>query len=508
MYSLILTFCIFFNYSPTILFAQSTFDLELPIISDKSSEDNTKSSKKFDSAKDKANYTQVGYGNEINFSTNNHLETSLIRNKTKNTNGAPEAKISVVGKSIVDNKINVQAGEVVQFIGTESTDPDGDPLTYRWIFGDGAVSNEADPSHMYEESGTYTVMLTVDDEKWEQYNSNPFVIQLQQPNITDRGGIIVCDLDGDGLFDYLVSTKDDPLQSQTSRATIGAYAHNGFLLWVKNVDLRINGNSENYGLPGWHGPGLTAADIDGDGQTEVLHLNTQNLVVIRDGKTGEIERTISVPMTFGGASRWGLIQIVNLRGAGDKDLILQADPNYFGSQQNMFPWLKAISLETGETLWSRSDYWGQRHGGFRTADIDGDGLDEVAGAVLIDNNGNRMNSWNYRSIIGHLDAVQIADVKPDVPGLEVILLEESWSGDDREAIVNPNQVFVYASRNGDEPQNCAVGNFDPNRQGLEIWCRSRYNTDQRPWVLNASGNVIEIAGSNFARLLEIGRAHV
>ncbi|MBI4583146.1 MAG: hypothetical protein HY717_03905 [Planctomycetes bacterium] len=41
-----------------------------------------------------------------------------------------------------------------------------------------------------------------------------------------------------------------------------------------------------------------------------------------------------------------------------------------------------------------------------------------------------------------------------------------------------------------EPQNAAVGEFDPTRPGLEIWCRSRYDTHQKPWVLDAQGHVI------------------
>lgn len=40
----------------------------------------------------------------------------------------------------------------------------GENVTYRWEFGDGATSTEANPSHGYSEAGTYTVTLTATNE--------------------------------------------------------------------------------------------------------------------------------------------------------------------------------------------------------------------------------------------------------------------------------------------------------------------------------------------------------
>ena len=49
----------------------------------------------------------------------------------------------------------------VSFDGRRSSDPDGDPLSYSWSFGDGATSSAATPAHRYSNSGTYTARLTV-----------------------------------------------------------------------------------------------------------------------------------------------------------------------------------------------------------------------------------------------------------------------------------------------------------------------------------------------------------
>ncbi|QNH63092.1 PKD domain-containing protein [Hymenobacter sediminicola] len=55
----------------------------------------------------------------------------------------------------------------VQFTGSTSTDPEGQPLTYLWDFGDGASSTSANPAHTFTTSTTapaaYTVRLTVTD---------------------------------------------------------------------------------------------------------------------------------------------------------------------------------------------------------------------------------------------------------------------------------------------------------------------------------------------------------
>ncbi|MEU0146122.1 PQQ-dependent sugar dehydrogenase [Streptomyces sp. NPDC006288] len=51
----------------------------------------------------------------------------------------------------------------VQFSSAGTTDPDGDPLTYAWKFGDGGTSTAADPAHTYTANGQYTAELTVSD---------------------------------------------------------------------------------------------------------------------------------------------------------------------------------------------------------------------------------------------------------------------------------------------------------------------------------------------------------
>ncbi len=51
----------------------------------------------------------------------------------------------------------------VNFSSSGSYDPDADPITYSWNFGDGATSINPNPVHQYASNGTYVATLTVSD---------------------------------------------------------------------------------------------------------------------------------------------------------------------------------------------------------------------------------------------------------------------------------------------------------------------------------------------------------
>ena len=51
----------------------------------------------------------------------------------------------------------------ISFDGSGSSDPDNDPLTYVWNFGDGSTATGAQVSHVYLAAGNYTAELTVQD---------------------------------------------------------------------------------------------------------------------------------------------------------------------------------------------------------------------------------------------------------------------------------------------------------------------------------------------------------
>lgn len=57
----------------------------------------------------------------------------------------------------------VALGQPITFVGSHSTDPQLETLTFAWSFGDGSSGSGAVVEHTYAQAGTYTVTLTVTD---------------------------------------------------------------------------------------------------------------------------------------------------------------------------------------------------------------------------------------------------------------------------------------------------------------------------------------------------------
>ena len=73
----------------------------------------------------------------------------------------------------------------VKFSSAGTSDPDGDPLTYAWKFGDGGTSTAADPSHTYTTNGRYTAELTVSDGTGKTANASVIItVGNTAPSVT------------------------------------------------------------------------------------------------------------------------------------------------------------------------------------------------------------------------------------------------------------------------------------------------------------------------------------
>jgi len=332
--------------------------------------------------------------------------------------------------------------------------------------------------------------------------TNPLVIPIDdeaeaaggpgEPRSTDSaGGIIAADLENTGRLGFLV----------TLRNFVGVYAFDGRPLWTSNDPIRVGSSLEREGGPGHHGAGIQAYDVDDDGRTEALYLLDDGRLVVRDAATGNVKWKVAPPPSPSGEAVWEYPVVANLRGEGPREIVLQASRT---GGYRVARFLAAFAIEelrvdgpSARPLWTRDDYLGCNHTGVRVADINLDGRDEIIGAQIIDGATGRTlfelpdfpHAFNpEEGWYSHLDAILVADVKPDRQGLEVVALEEK----------HPERVFLYDEKGliwashhrHQEPQNAAVGSFRHGDPGVQIWCRSRYNEGQKPFVFDAAGNVI------------------
>ncbi|MCL5269100.1 MAG: hypothetical protein M1457_00755 [bacterium] len=295
--------------------------------------------------------------------------------------------------------------------------------------------------------------------------------KLEQPFPADmaHGGLFAHDLTDDGRLDFVV----------TSEGHLGAYDHSGAKLWIRQAPIKLF----NY----THHPSAIVADFDGDGAAEVACLTPTNEIQIYDGRTGEPLRTLKKlgePIAMA---------IANLRGHGDREIVLQYDLTH----------LRAISAEDGSTVWETNEYKAIEHSPLRLADLDGDGRDEVAGAAMIDHDGKLMHQWVLDGRHQSMDSIAIGDVIPGGP-LEVVLAEQRGANSHTD-MVNSEAIVWRALNpwNWEDPDKVVIGDFDPERPGLEIYNRSSggdgvvprtkeepFRYELGPWVLDAQGEVI------------------
>jgi hypothetical protein len=88
------------------------------------------------------------------------------------SNGPPAA-----GAIAASPATALQNGHSVVLTAQGASDPDGDTLDYSWDFGDGATGTGQTTSHIYGQTGTLTVTLTVSDGKEEARTTTPVTIR-------------------------------------------------------------------------------------------------------------------------------------------------------------------------------------------------------------------------------------------------------------------------------------------------------------------------------------------
>ncbi|HEX7019740.1 MAG TPA: PKD domain-containing protein, partial [Gemmatimonadaceae bacterium] len=85
---------------------------------------------------------------------------------------------------------NGETGTPLSLSGAESSDPEGQALTYAWTFGDGATGTGAAVTHTYQNPGVFSVELTVRDVEGgtSTASTTATIVHANRPPVADAGG--------------------------------------------------------------------------------------------------------------------------------------------------------------------------------------------------------------------------------------------------------------------------------------------------------------------------------
>jgi len=130
-------------------------------------------------------------------------------------NVLPEADISAPTEGTAESPVT--------FSSSGAVDTDGEIVGYTWDFGDGSpVSHDVNPAHTYAEEGTYTVTLTVTDDR-EGTDTATFTVTVEPkpfPIILLVGALVVVGGAAGGYY-FLVMKKKEPVVKATAlRVTV------------------------------------------------------------------------------------------------------------------------------------------------------------------------------------------------------------------------------------------------------------------------------------------------
>jgi rhamnogalacturonan endolyase len=298
--------------------------------------------------------------------------------------------------------------------------------------------------------------------------------------------IAAADLNGDGTYDFVIKQPSQGIDPAGKPNTTGltykleAYQSDGTFLWRKDLGPGIE--------PGiWYSP-FVVYDFDGDGKAEVaVKAGPEDArdpdgrvrkgpewVSILDGMTGaEIARADWPPRDprLGDYNRTNRNQMGIAFLDGKTPCLLVAR----GTYKLMVVDAYQFHDRKLERLW----HWegddetpvirSQGAHGMHSADLDGDGRDEVVlGSCVLDDDGTCL--WSAG--LGHPDKCYVTDVDPTRPGLEIFYAIEPWHDDGKGVCLvdaKTGEMIWSLGKSTKHVGDGMVADIDPSVPGLECF---------------------------------------
>lgn len=357
-----------------------------------------------------------------------------------------------------------------------------------------------------------------------------FVIPTNADSGFDR--LTVGDLDGDGNYEFVIrhpgGYKDPYYRVQLDRRykaagtgeapiclrednpfKVEAYKKDGTMLWRYQLGAGVE-----RGI--WYAP-MVVWDLDGDGCDEVIvrdvegnAINTRpddgrEWLMALDPKTGKEKMRHVWPDWLAAAHIGNEFETYNyanrhLLGVayldGEKPSVIVQRGTYSYCRVTAFRG-ENLTLQW-DTGWRTSEAFGQPKFGFEPvsrgahglgiADFNRDGSDEVlVGSTLLNGRGKVL--WSVTS--GHPDVVHVADIRPDLPGLETFFGIERYSYTEELPavfLVDRDGNLLWSETGAEHVHGSGLAGLISKKHGWILAARE----DKRPraWVMTAAGEAL------------------
>lgn len=339
------------------------------------------------------------------------------------------------------------------------------------------------------------------------------------------------DLDGDGDYEIIIKRKAenindlskkeyhllqayhlDPAENLNSEGKVEPIwtinmgpnlydpVETNFLVWdldedgkaeliTRTSDATVDGEGKDFGdAPGDHQDGIT------DYRFSVMsgyRTKGPDFLSVFDGETGgEIARDLYIerdPMeqygsTGGGAAHRStkcMFTVAYLDGKKPSVIIGRGIYERIKMEAWDFDGANLTKRWAFDTANAPAEYHGSGNHNLSLADVDFDGKDEVVyGAMVIDDDGTGLHSNGLR----HGDALHVGDFDPDRFGLEIWRCLENNTGAILKTGEKGEEIVRY--RGNRDNGRCCAGDINPDHRGAEVWAATECPT------YNSKGQII------------------